>query len=192
LTEGDINNSTMCSVRAHEILRDTMYPKNVSVEGSDSYVKENGQSRIEAEYLGSSRKDTIGPKYCKVTLTGGNNEANSLQARLPNIRPGLLPPLLGPLSIHLGPVGLRPPEGSHLATNHQRVSWPNDRPVITLKTTRNEPETQASGKRIHHSNRQGEPPPHTESGDPHRPKGFRTPPRTPLPAPLVKPGTPGT
>jgi hypothetical protein len=29
----------MCSVRAHEILRDTMYPESVSVEGSDSYVK---------------------------------------------------------------------------------------------------------------------------------------------------------
>jgi hypothetical protein len=52
----------MCSVRAHEILRDTMYPESVSVEASDSYVKENGQSRIEAEYLGSARKDTIGPK----------------------------------------------------------------------------------------------------------------------------------
>jgi hypothetical protein len=29
----------MCSVRAHEILRDTMYPESVSVEGSDSYIK---------------------------------------------------------------------------------------------------------------------------------------------------------
>jgi hypothetical protein len=101
----------MCSVRAHEIIRDTMYPESVSIEGSDSYVKENGQIRIGAEYLGSARKDTIGPKYGQVTLTGGDNEANSLQARLPNIRPGLLPPLLGPLSLHLGPVGHQPPEG---------------------------------------------------------------------------------
>jgi hypothetical protein len=31
-----------------------MYPESVSVEGSDSYVKEKGQSRIEAEYLESS------------------------------------------------------------------------------------------------------------------------------------------
>jgi hypothetical protein len=38
-TEWDINNSTMCSVRAHEILRDTMYPESVSVEGIDSYIK---------------------------------------------------------------------------------------------------------------------------------------------------------
>jgi hypothetical protein len=35
----DINNSTMCSVRTHEILRDTMYPESVSVERSDSYIK---------------------------------------------------------------------------------------------------------------------------------------------------------
>jgi hypothetical protein len=169
-----------------------MYPESVSIEGSDSYVKENGQIRIGAEYLGSARKDTIGPKYGQVTLTGGDNEANSLQARLPNIRPGLLPPLLGPLSLHLGPVGHQPPEGGHLATNHQRARWPNDRPVITLRTTRNEPETPASGNRIHRSNRQGEPPPHTESGDPYRPKGFSTPPWAPLPASLVKPGAPGT
>jgi hypothetical protein len=62
----DINNSTMCSVRTHEILRDTMYPERVSVERSNSYIK---GERIEQD-RGSARKDTIGPKYGQVTLTG--------------------------------------------------------------------------------------------------------------------------
>jgi hypothetical protein len=36
LTEWDLNSRTMYSVRAHEIIRDTMYPESVSVDGSDS------------------------------------------------------------------------------------------------------------------------------------------------------------
>jgi hypothetical protein len=35
-----------------------------------------------------------GKQYGQVTLTCGVNEAHSLQARLPTIRPGLPPPLL--------------------------------------------------------------------------------------------------
>jgi hypothetical protein len=35
-----------------------------------------------------------GQQYGKVTLTCDVNEAHSFQARLPTIRPGLLPPLL--------------------------------------------------------------------------------------------------
>jgi hypothetical protein len=37
-TEGDLNSSTMCSVRAHKIIRDTMSPESVSVDGSDSSI----------------------------------------------------------------------------------------------------------------------------------------------------------
>jgi hypothetical protein len=132
--------------------------------------------------LGSARKDTIGPKYGQVTLTGGI--MRQTRCRLIS-RTSVLTfsHLYSDHSLYIS---------GHVATNHQRASWPNNRPVITLKTTRNEPETPASGNRIHLSNRQGEPPPHTKSGDPHRPKGFRTPPRAPLPSSLVKPGTPGT
>jgi hypothetical protein len=33
----DLNSSTMCSVRAHEIIRDTMSPESVSVYGSEQF-----------------------------------------------------------------------------------------------------------------------------------------------------------
>jgi hypothetical protein len=36
-TELDLNSSTMCSVRAHEIIRDTMSPESVSVDGSEQF-----------------------------------------------------------------------------------------------------------------------------------------------------------
>jgi hypothetical protein len=83
-------------VRTHEILRDTMYPESVSVERSD---RERKGEWIE-QNRGSNRKDTIGPKYGQVTLTG-IKELNSLQAPLQNIRPNLLPATLGPLALSL-------------------------------------------------------------------------------------------
>jgi hypothetical protein len=43
---------------------------------------------------------------------------------------------------------------------------PSDRPRNHLTATRKEPETPSSDSRMHRSNRQGEPPAHTESGEP--------------------------
>jgi hypothetical protein len=75
-TELDLNSSTMCSVRAHEIIRDTMSPESVSVDGSDSSIGpqtvsqnqwrlscERGRADQDrrTEYLGSARYNTIGP-----------------------------------------------------------------------------------------------------------------------------------
>jgi hypothetical protein len=101
-----------------------MYPESVSVEASD---RERKGEWIE-QNRGSNRKDTIGPKYGQVTLTGVK-ELNSLQAPLQNIRPNLLPATLGPpalslsLSPHPGPWGYQPPEG--LVANRQEEPPPH-------------------------------------------------------------------
>jgi hypothetical protein len=63
----------------------------------------------------------------------------------------------------------------HLATNHQMAPRPRDRPRNHLKATRKEPDTPSSGSRMHRSNRQGEPPAHTESREPSGQKVFSTP-----------------
>jgi hypothetical protein len=82
-----------------------------------------------------------------------DNETNSLQAPLQNIRPDLLPALLGPLSLSTSQV-LWPP-----ATRGRRGQLPG-------------------GATASHRIRK-----------PYTSKGFRTPPRTPLPASLVKSGS---
>jgi hypothetical protein len=115
-----------------------MYPESVSVERSDREIKGEW---IE-QNRGSNRKDTIGPKYGQVTLTG-IKESNSLQAPLQNIRPNLLPATLGPpalsLSPHPRPWGYQPPEGvvanrqeEHLNT---RGSWVVALPHLLLMET---------------------------------------------------------
>jgi hypothetical protein len=145
----DINNSTMCSVRTHEILRDTMYPESISVERSDSYIK---GERIEQD-LGSARKDTNGPKYVQVTLTGIMRQTH---CRLISRTSSLT------LSHHY----------SDLSLSTSQVMWP----PATRGRRGQPPGGAAASHRIR---------------EPYTPKGFWTPPRTPLPASLVKPGIKG-
>jgi hypothetical protein len=108
------NSITMCSLRVPEIIRGIMPPGTASVDGSNQFmqtlnchpwlmvivdVKEDGL--IKAGVMNTlDQLVTIqsGQQYGQVTLTCDLNQAHSFQARLPTIRPRLLPPQLRPLS----------------------------------------------------------------------------------------------
>jgi hypothetical protein len=117
--------------------------------------------------------DTIqsGQQYGQVTLTCEVNEAHSLQARLPTIRPRSSPTST---PTTLTDATLRALSANyisgHLATNHQMAPQPRDQPRNHLwrhlTATLEEPEAPSSGSRMNRSNRLGEPPAHTESGAP--------------------------
>jgi hypothetical protein len=112
------NSITMCLLRAPEIIRGTMSPGNVSLDGSKQFmrtsnchpwlmaivdVKEDGL--IRAGVMNTFDKSVTmqsGQQYGQVTLTCEVNEAHSLQARLAAGAIGQL---------HPGQFGHRPPDG---------------------------------------------------------------------------------
>jgi hypothetical protein len=112
-----------------------------------------------------------GQQYGQVTLTCDVNEAHSFQARLPTICPQSSPTstqttltdaTLRALSVNS--------ISGNLPTCHQTAPESCDRSRNNLgrhlTATREEPEAPSSGSRMIRSNRQGEPPAHTESGAP--------------------------
>jgi hypothetical protein len=171
-----LNSITMCLLRAPEIIRGTMSPGNVSVDGSEQFmrtsnchpwpmaivdVKEDGLIRAGVmNTLDQPDRIQSGQQYGQVTLTCEVNEAHSLQARLPTIRPRSSPTstpttltdaTLQRLSVNSSP--------DTLAADRQMAPQSRYRPRNNqgrhLTATREEPKAPYSGGRIYRSHARG-------------------------------------
>jgi hypothetical protein len=174
-------------LRDPKIIRGTMSPGNVSVDGSKQFmrtlnchpwpmaiiqVKEDGLIRASVmNTLDQPATIQSGQQYGQVTLTCEVNEAHSLQARLPTIRPRSSPTstpttltdaTLRTLSVNSSPDNSA--ADSQMAP--QSCDQPRNNRGRRLTATREEPEAPSSGGRIDRSHRQGEPPAPMEPGAP--------------------------
>jgi hypothetical protein len=91
-----------------------MYPESVSVERSD---RERKGEWIEQD-RGSTRKDTIGPKYGQVTLTGIKRQTRCRLCSRTSVLTSFQQYSDLSLSLYIPGLG---------ATRHQRASWPTAR-----------------------------------------------------------------